>query len=89
MFDSAPMSEVVREFNRHNIKPMLIMDARLQDVRISGIFPATGAERLTGFLRERFGIAVQESEDAIRLSTELVQGSADSSLNFSGPDALI
>jgi transmembrane sensor len=89
MFDSAPLSEVVREFNRHNIKPMMIMDARLQELRISGIFPATGAERLTGFLQERFGIAVQESDDAIRLSTELDQGSSDSSLNFASPDALI
>jgi transmembrane sensor len=89
MFDSAPLSEVVREFNRHNVKPMVIMDARLQDVRISGIFPATGAQRLTGFLRERFGIAVQESDEAIRLSTEPAPGSSESSLNFSGPDALI
>lgn len=89
MFDSAPLSEVVREFNRHNLKPMMIMDARLEDVRISGIFPASGAERLTSFLRERFGIAVQESADAIRLSTQQTQGSAESSLNFPGPDALI
>jgi transmembrane sensor len=89
MFDSAPLSEVVREFNRHNLKPMVIMDEQLQDVRISGIFPASGAERLTGFLRERFGIAVQESADAIRLSTDLAQGASDSSLNFSSPDALI
>lgn len=89
MFDSAPLSEVVREFNRHNIKPMLIMDARLLDLRISGIFPASGAERLTGFLQERFGIAVQEREDAIRLSTELTPSSSDPSLNFPRPNALI
>lgn len=89
MFDSAPLSEVVREFNRHNVKPMMIMDAQLEDVRISGIFPASGAERLTGFLRERFGIVVQESDDAIRLSSGQAAGSAGSGLNFSGPDALI
>jgi transmembrane sensor len=70
MFDSAPLSEVVQEFNRHNLKPMAIMDDRLSEVRISGIFPATGAERLTGFLRERFDIVVQEHDDAIRLSLQ-------------------
>jgi transmembrane sensor len=70
MFDSAPLSEVVQEFNRHNLKPMAIMDDRLADVRISGIFPATGAERLTGFLQQRFAIVVQEREDAIRLSIQ-------------------
>jgi transmembrane sensor len=72
MFDSAPLSEVVQEFNRHNHKPMVIEDPRLLDLRISGIFPATGAERLTGFLQERFGITVQERDDAIRLSSQPV-----------------
>lgn len=71
MFDSAPLSEVVQEFNRHNLKPMVILDDRLLDLRISGIFPANGAERLTGFLQERFGITVQERDDAIRLSSQL------------------
>lgn len=77
MFDSAPLREVVQEFNRYNVKPMMIMDARLLDLRISGIFPATGAERLTGFLRERFDIVVQEREDAIRLSTQPSSSAAD------------
>lgn len=77
MFDSAPLSEVVQEFNRHNIKPLVIADARLLDLRISGIFPATAAERLTGFLHERFGIVVQEHEDAIHLSPELDRVSSD------------
>lgn len=77
VFDSAPLSEVVQEFNRHNMKPLVIADERLLDLRISGIFPATGAERLTGFLQERFGIAVQEHEDAIRLVTELTRNSSD------------
>ena len=77
MFDSAPLSEVVQEFNRHNLKPMVIMDERLSDLRISGIFPATGAERLTGFLQERFDIVVQEREDAIDLSTQPVPTATD------------
>lgn len=77
MFDSAPLSEVVQEFNRHNLKPMVIMDERLSNLRISGIFPATGAERLTGFLQERFDILVQEREDAIKLSTQPVRASKD------------
>jgi len=71
MFDSATLSEVVQEFNRHNLKPMVIVDERLRDLRISGVFPASGAERLTGFLHERFGISVQERDDAIRLSSQL------------------
>lgn len=77
MFDSAPLSEVVQEFNRHNLKPMVITDDRLLDVRISGIFPATGAARLTGFLHERFDIVVQERDDAIRLSIQQAASAAD------------
>lgn len=89
VFDSAPLSEVVQEFNRHNLKPMLIMDDRLSTLRISGIFPASGAERLTVFLRERFDIVVQERDDAIRLSIQPAPQSADPSLNSSRPNALI
>jgi transmembrane sensor len=77
MFDSAPLSEVVQEFNRHNLKPMVIMDDRLADLRISGIFPATGAERLTGFLQQRFDIVVQQRDDAIGLSTQPAPTSTD------------
>jgi transmembrane sensor len=77
MFDSASLGEVVQEFNRHNLKPMVIMDERLSDLRISGIFPATGAERLTVFLQERFDIVVQDREDAIGLSTRPATRSAD------------
>lgn len=77
MFDSAPLSEVVQEFNRHNLKPMVITDGRLLDVRISGIFPATGAARLTGFLQERFDIVVQERDDAILLSLQQATTAAD------------
>jgi transmembrane sensor len=76
-FDSAPLSEVVQEFNRHNMKPLVIADERLLELRISGIFPATGAQRLTSFLQQRFGIAVQEREDAIRLFTEQAPGSSE------------
>jgi transmembrane sensor len=70
MFDSAPLSEVVQEFNRHNLKPMVIVDDRLLGLRISGVFPASGAERLTGFLHERFGVSVQVRDDVIRLSSQ-------------------
>ena len=69
MFDAAPLSEVVEEFNRHNIRPLVVEDARLRNLRISGIFPATGAERIVQFLRERFGVAVRETDDDIRIST--------------------
>ncbi|MET0535651.1 MAG: FecR family protein [Steroidobacter sp.] len=81
MFDSVPLSEVVREFNRHNMKPLVVTDERLLELRISGIFPATGAERLTGFLRERFDVAVQEGDDAIRLSVGQSAVSAATKIN--------
>lgn len=68
VFDSASLSEVVQEFNRQNLKPLIIEDAMLAELRISGIFPATGSARLTEFLRTRFGVVVTETDAGIRLS---------------------
>jgi transmembrane sensor len=69
VFDSASLAEVTEEFNRQNVKPLLIEDPALGELQISGIFPATGSARLTEFLRARFGVVVTETEADIRLST--------------------
>lgn len=69
VFDGAPLADVVQEFNRQNIKPLVIEnDPELALLRISGSFPANGSERITRFLEERFGVVVDETRDDIRLS---------------------
>jgi transmembrane sensor len=67
VFDSAPLKDVVREFNRQNAKPLVLSGADLADLRISGTFPSSGSERIVRFLQERFHVVVDETDDEIRI----------------------
>lgn len=67
VFDSEPLSEVARAFNRQNAKQLIIADPALQDLRISGVFPAAGAGPIAEFLRQRFGVQVVETDRSIRV----------------------
>jgi len=68
VFDGTSLDEVVRQFNRQNPKPLVLTDATLGDLKISGSFPATGARRLLIFLQDRFHLRVEETDQEIRLS---------------------
>jgi transmembrane sensor len=68
VFDSAPLSEVIDEFNRHNLKPMVLQDESLKTLRISGVFPAAGTERIALFLQDRFAVSIRNTDDAIYLT---------------------
>lgn len=67
IFDSEPLREVAHAFNRQKAKRLIIADPELQELRISGVFPAAGAGAMAEFLRERFGVHVVETDTAIRL----------------------
>ena len=68
VFDSTPLSEVVQEFNRHNPRQLVIDDESLAALEISGVFPASSETRIVEFLRDRFGVEVQESSAEIRIA---------------------
>jgi transmembrane sensor len=70
VFDGAPLSEVVQEFNRQNTKPLVLASAELAELRISGTFPASGSERITRFLHDRFGVLAHETDDQIVLTLQ-------------------
>lgn len=67
VFDSESLREVARAFNRQNAKQLIIEDPELQELRISGVFPAAAAGPMVKFLRERFGVHVVETDTAIRI----------------------
>jgi transmembrane sensor len=67
VFDSEPLREVARAFNRQNAKQLIIEDPELQELRISGVFPAAAAGPIAKFLRERFSVHVVETDTAIRI----------------------
>lgn len=76
MFDSEPLGDVVEEFNRYNLKPLVIDDPTLRALRISGVFPATGTRRMLEFLQDRFGVSVHETDAEIRIGPADVKKTA-------------
>jgi len=68
MFDSAPLREVVAEFNRVGLRRLSIEDDSLLDLHVSGVFPAADSAQLVRFLHERFGVAVTETDEEVRIS---------------------
>lgn len=71
IFDGAPLSEVIQEFNRQNTKPLVLHGTpELAQIKITGTFPANGADRITRFLQERFSVAAHETDDHIALTRQ-------------------
>lgn len=71
IFDGTSLTEVIREFNRQNSKPLVLQGApELAQIKITGSFPANGSERITKFLQERFSVAAHETDDHIALTRQ-------------------
>jgi transmembrane sensor len=68
VFDSAPLAEVAEEFNRYNIRQLVIQDPDLQAFHISGVFSSTDPASLIRFLRERPEVQVIETTSEIRVT---------------------
>jgi ferric-dicitrate binding protein FerR (iron transport regulator) len=68
VFDSTPLTEVAQEFNRYNVKQLIVNDADLRDFHVTGVFSSTDSASLLRFLRAQRGISVQESDTDIRIS---------------------
>jgi transmembrane sensor len=67
VFESASLEDVAREFNRYNSRRLVVRAGELLDFRVSGVFPSTDPTSLLRFLREQPGIAIEETEDEIRI----------------------
>lgn len=67
MFDAAPLSEVVDEFNRYNARQLVIADPQLDDFRINGMFSSTDPALLLRFLRNQPDVVVDDTGDEIRI----------------------
>lgn len=67
VFESAPLREVVEEFNRYNRRQLVIRDPELLDFHVSGVFPSTDSARMLEFLRQRFGVNMNSSSGEIEI----------------------
>lgn len=63
------LADVVEEFNRHNERQLVIGDASLADMRISGVYASTDPTLLVRFLREQPALRVEESGSTIVISS--------------------
>ena len=68
IFASAPLRDVVEEINRSSSRQLVIEDTTLLDYHISGVFPYADPAGLEGFLKQRFGVVVEETDHEIRVS---------------------
>jgi transmembrane sensor len=59
VFDSAPLAEVAREFNRYNHLQLRILDPELARRSISGVFQASDLETLVAFIRTGAHVTVR------------------------------
>jgi transmembrane sensor len=68
VFEGATLTEVAEEFNRYNQRQLIVQDPELYDFHISGVFASTDPGALLQFLRERAGVQIVETENAIYLT---------------------
>jgi transmembrane sensor len=68
VFEDTPLAEVAEEFNRYNSRSLVIADAELRHVGISGLYSSTDPSALIAFLRTRPGIVVAETDTEIRIT---------------------
>jgi transmembrane sensor len=68
VFDSAPLTDVAEEFNRYNVRQLVIDTAQLADFHVSGVFSSVDPALLLKFLRTQPELVVQETDREIRIS---------------------
>jgi transmembrane sensor len=69
-FDAVTLDEALAEVNRYAAKPLVVVDDRLRDLRVSGRFRVGDTDAVLFALRERFGIEAAETGDRIALRAQ-------------------
>lgn len=68
IFESTPLQEVVEQFNRYNVRQIVIHDRSLQSFQVSGYYSTPNPDSLINFLRTEPHIEVRESRDSIDIT---------------------
>jgi transmembrane sensor len=68
VFEDTPLAEVAEEFNRYNVRRLVIADSELRQVGVSGLYSSTDPTALIAFLAAQPGVLVTESASEIRIS---------------------
>jgi transmembrane sensor len=65
VFQATPLGEVVEDFNRFSKRPLIVDNAELAALEISGVYTSTDPASLIRFLREQPGIRVEETDSRV------------------------
>lgn len=68
IFDATDLADAIAQFNRYTNRKIVIGDAAIAGVRVSGKFRATNSEAFVRILSDNFGIAAATAGDEIVLS---------------------
>lgn len=67
VFRDAPLSEAVEEFNRFNVRKILIMDPGIADLKVGGSFRWDNTEAFVRLLEQGFPVRAEYTEEQILL----------------------
>ena len=70
VFDFTPLSEVAAEFNRYNIRQLVIEGPQLRAFKVTAIFRTTDPSSLVRFVKSLPDVAVEEAADRILIRPE-------------------
>ena len=62
------LAEAVAEFNRYNVRKLVIATPSLERTRVVGTFPVEDVEAFTRVAKQVLGLKVQEKGDEILIS---------------------
>lgn len=68
LFNSTPLPQVVRQFNRYNTRKLVVDGAGLDGFLVSGVFTSTNPDSLLRFLRAQPGMHVRDEGDKVLIS---------------------
>ncbi|MEO7467367.1 MAG: FecR domain-containing protein [Sphingobium limneticum] len=68
-YDQTQLSDVIADFNRYNVKQIVVTDPKAARIRIGGMFPSSDVDAFVRLLHDAYGLKVEESEKGIRISS--------------------
>ena len=68
-FDRTSLSDAVNEFNRYNVKKIVVGDAETGMIRIGGTFQASNVDAFVRLLHDAYGIHVEPHADGVKISS--------------------
>lgn len=67
-FDDSNLGEIAAEFNRYNVKKLVIAAPQAATLRIGGMFPSNDPDAFVRLLRDAYGLKVAETPTEVRIS---------------------